>query len=394
MRVTPLPTPRPTTTTALCAPALPPGAWGATLPRLPRPHRSAAAGVPPLDAGFFFPVSPTPTPGLRALRRLYTPLEHRPRPRGAVRRALGLWEILGGGASRTPSPLPPGQRGEGALISGPNMATGARRTFGGGRPRRPRRHRPRRTRAYRAFPRPPLRGNRLRGPKPLVGLGERLLRPAFRPRRRRGAPQPRGVEVGLLRAPREGGLAPQRPTHSAPAAGRGVPFPLPVPKVRYRPGLSRAWRLLRLQFCLAWGLPWARQRRLSNFITQLRGVTGLGFTQMCLCGVGSLVKEAGLSPAGGLGRGAWVNGRLTRNPFFQLYLGDRVALGQTGGAHPRRDLEWLAPLATAPSPAWEVDGLTRAVTIVAEPTPAGRRPLLSRPLPFLTFRMYNWKYRH
>ena len=115
---------------------------------------------------------------------------------------------------------------------------------------------------------------------------------------------------------------------------------------------------------------------------------------MCLCGLGSLVKEAGLSTAPGLGRGAWVNGRLARNPFFQLYRGDRVSLGQAQGDHPRRDLEWLAPLATAPSPAWEVDGLTRAVTIVAEPTPAGRRPLLSRPLPFLTFRMYNWKYRH
>lgn len=29
----------------------------------------------------------------------------------------------------------------------------------------------------------------------------------------------------------------------------------PVPQTRYRPGLSHAWRLLRLQFCLAWGFP-------------------------------------------------------------------------------------------------------------------------------------------
>ena len=379
------------------APALMQGSWGAVLPRLPRAPGPSSAGVPPLDAGFFFPTTATPTPGLRSLRRLYVPLQHQSRPRGAVRRALGLWEILGGAPARTPSPLPPGQRGEGALISGPNMATSARRTFGGGRPRRPRRRRPRRTRAYRAFPRPrpPLPGQRPRGAKPLVGLGERLLRPAFRPRRRGGAAQPGSLEGALLRAPRGGqALAPQRPSLSAPRPGGGSPFPLPVPKVRYKPGLSRAWRLLRLQFCLAWGLPWSRQRRLSNFITQLRGVTGLGFTQMCLCGLGSLVKEAGLSSDSGLGRGAWVNGRLARNPFFQLYRGDRVALGPTGGAHPRRDLEWLAPLATAPSPAWEVDGLTRAVTVVAEPTPAGRRPLLSRPLPFLTFRMYNWKYRH
>jgi len=29
----------------------------------------------------------------------------------------------------------------------------------------------------------------------------------------------------------------------------------PLPQTRYKPGLSKAWRLLRLQFCLSWGLP-------------------------------------------------------------------------------------------------------------------------------------------
>jgi hypothetical protein len=28
----------------------------------------------------------------------------------------------------------------------------------------------------------------------------------------------------------------------------------PISQVRYKPGLSKAWRLLRMQFCLAWGL--------------------------------------------------------------------------------------------------------------------------------------------
>ena len=90
-----------------------------------------------------------------------------------------------------------------------------------------------------------------------------------------------------------------------------------------------------------------------------------------------------------LGRGAWVNGRLTRNPFFQLYKGDRVMIGPGESYDPRRSLDWLAPLATAPLPSWEVDGLTQSVTVIAEPALGGRRPLLGRPLPFLTFRMYN-----
>jgi hypothetical protein len=159
--------------------------------------------------------------------------------------------------------------------------------------------------------------------------------------------------------------------------------------VRYKPGLARTWRALRLQFCVAWGLPWARQRRLTQFISQLRGITGLGFLQMCMGGLGALIKESGLSPAGVLARGGWVNGRLVRNPFFQLYRGDRVALAPTEGTHPRRDLGWLASLQTAPLGVWEVDGLTRAVTIIADPAPGVRRPLTGRPLPFLTFRMYN-----
>lgn len=279
------------------------------------------------------------------------------------------------------------------------MATGARRTFGVGRPPRPRPGRPRRRgRAYRlprapryprwgSTPRPHLR-------TPMVTLRRRLRRPTFRSRKRGRGGSPLGAAL-LASVTSTGGVAPVGPALSRPHGARGENFPSPIPKVRYRPGLARAWRLLRLQFCLAWGLPWARQRRLTNFIAQLRGVSGLGFIQMCLCGLGALVRESGLgAPSCALRQGAWVNGRLARNPFFQLYKGDRVALGPTESPFPRRDLAWIAPLATAPSPAWEVDGLTRAVTVVYEPTPASRRPLLSRPLPFLTFRMYNWKYRH
>jgi hypothetical protein len=114
----------------------------------------------------------------------------------------------------------------------------------------------------------------------------------------------------------------------------------------------------------------------------------MGFIQMCLGGLGVLVKESGLTRIADMDRGGWVNGRLIRNPFFQLYQGDRVVVGPTAGVHPRRDLQWLAYLKTAPLEVWEVDGLTRSVTVLGDPA-IGARPLIGRPTPFLTFRMYN-----
>lgn len=61
----------------------------------------------------------------------------------------------------------------------------------------------------------------------------------------------------------------------------------------------------------------------------------------------------------------------------------------------RRDLELLQYFQTSPLQAWEVDGLTRSLSLYEDPS---RAPLPARsclrPFPFLTFRMYNWKYRH
>lgn len=113
---------------------------------------------------------------------------------------------------------------------------------------------------------------------------------------------------------------------------------------------------------------------------------------MCMGGLGALIKESGLGSAAGLALGAWVNGRLVRNPFFQVYMGDRIIPGVKGGGRGRTML-WANQLRTAPLGAWEVDGLTRTITIVAEPS-VRLRPQTARPIPFLTFRMYNWKYRH
>ncbi len=143
-----------------------------------------------------------------------------------------------------------------------------------------------------------------------------------------------GLRGGLAKL-NPGALAPQtsfelvrgalgaRPSKSGRVGGRS----LRVPQTRYRPGLSRAWRLLRLQFCLAWGLPWLRQRRFTNYVSQLVAVNGLSFLKMCLSSIGLVVRASALlPPSASLGDKVFVNGRYVVNPFFQVFKGDRVSL--------------------------------------------------------------------
>ena len=79
--------------------------------------------------------------------------------------------------------------------------------------------------------------------------------------------------------------------------------------------------------CLSWGLPWLRQRRLTNYVSQLSHVTGLNFVRMCTASIGFVVKASFLVGTQLLvGDKAFVNGIAVRNPFFQVYKGDRVSL--------------------------------------------------------------------
>jgi hypothetical protein len=130
------------------------------------------------------------------MRRFRLRLSHGRRPRPAVRRALGLWGVLGGARLQTPSPLPPGAGAGGALLRGPNFVSSLRRTLGGRRAARPPRRRPRRRLGYRPLHRPA--GDTGATPRPpVLGLGERLLRPVFHPRPRLpGAPALRGALLG------------------------------------------------------------------------------------------------------------------------------------------------------------------------------------------------------
>jgi len=125
------------------------------------------------------------------------------------------------------------------------------------------------------------------------------------------------------------GLSPTSlPPSGAPGRQKHNGALRPLQQVRYKPGLSKAWRLLRLQFCLAWALPWLRQRRFTNYVTQLTRVTGLGFLRMCAYSLGSLMRGSGLLPltSGLVQTCAFVNGARVNNPFFQIHRGDRVGL--------------------------------------------------------------------
>jgi hypothetical protein len=137
-----------------------------------------------------------------------------------------------------------------------------------------------------------------------------------------------------------------------------------VPQARYKPGLSKAWRLLRLQFCLAWGLPWLRQRRFTNYVSQLDGITGLNFIKMCVSSVGFVVKASSLTaPSASFGDKAFVNGQHVYNPFFQVFRGDRVAVAKQSMPSTKRWVAFTNVVDIPPIAGWEVDGLARSTTI-------------------------------
>lgn len=179
-----------------------------------------------------------------------------------------------------------------------------------------------------------------------------------------------------------------RPAPSQRGGAAHIPRP-PLAQVRLKPGLSKVWRLLRLQFCLVWGLRLLRQRRLTNFIEQLQGVAGLNFFRMCALSVGAVIRESGLTPLSPCS--GFVNGVRAPTPFFQVYEGDRIHVVK----EPRpRGSPWRSKLegGAAPLEIGEVDGLTRTVTVWGELPLATKGSVAV--FPFLTFRMYNWKYRY
>lgn len=395
------------------APALPVVApWGLLARRLPQGPQDTGCRAT-LDWGFFFPTTQllaSPTP-MRGGVRFGD--EAAPGEAADLRRGLALWEILEGATVDTSSLFPttdvsltdvstnllsygglrftPSAAAESLDLEerapGPSWAEGgAEEPLLGPTPE--------------AAPTPPTD---LEGPAPSLAPFSPLLENEEGDEEGAVADDaaPTTVEEAHAAVAALGGpncLPPLLPyaTSLPPSRMRRGGGLQPLPQVRYKPGLARAWRLLRLQFCLAWGLPWLRQRRFTNYVTQLAGVTGLGFVQMCLLSAGALIRGSGLLPTTEFHPGGiFVNGRRAPTPLLQVYKGDRVSVPPmpTGGRH--RLPRWVGAVAPRPLEGWEVDALARVVTLWGEPAPTLAALAQPRsPLPFLTFRMYNWKYRH
>lgn len=112
---------------------------------------------------------------------------------------------------------------------------------------------------------------------------------------------------------------------------------------------------------------------------------------MCSSSIGFIVRASFLvTPQTLLGEKAFVNGVYVANPFFQVYKGDRVSLLTPSTPSNSRKQAFTAFLRVPPFGSWEVDGLSKAVSIWAEPSVRELQKFtFKRPVPFLTFRMYN-----
>jgi len=117
---------------------------------------------------------------------------------------------------------------------------------------------------------------------------------------------------------------------------------------------------------------------------------------MCTSSIGFIVKASFFLPTPAMwGERAFVNGVYVSNPFFQTYKGDRVTIAGPSIPSRSRKQALTSIIRVPPFRGWEVDGLTRSVSLWAEPLAKELENFtLRKPVPFLTFRMYNWKYRH
>lgn len=191
-------------------------------------------------------------------------------------------------------------------------------------------------------------------------------------------------------------------------------------QVRLRPGLSNIWRDCRALFVHHRRLKLFRQKRLTNYITLTRHVAGFNLIKLLTLSVGWVSKNSNLmygdffsgeASWNQIYRGRWfLNGRAVLNPFFQLYAGDVLILQKYTSDAPCisysfsfnlnrkwKNWGWLAAwrrpdICKTP---WylEVDELTNTVTILTLPQKVSDfDPVTAQLAPFLTYRMYNWKY--
>jgi hypothetical protein len=269
------------------------GQWAVALPRTPNFQiAKQAQSTKVLDKGFFFPISTPWVHGGVSYKKLSTKAKGQRALSPALCRVSSTWEVLeGGGFSLLKRGIRPGVRPANDSYSSSN----SHNFYGGVKPYKRRKRR-------RAQIRPPLRavGGMFgkRKAKKVAGFRKALR---LLPRKKRKVrsykylksirPRTslwRAARFSRLKAPLawsknsvklnkkttqlglKGGLPKLGPEVSTPSkadrrAGGVFSTHMPrlgqrgvdkkknfrVPQARYKPGLSKAWRLLRLQFCLA-----------------------------------------------------------------------------------------------------------------------------------------------
>lgn len=342
--------------------------WSAALlrtPHLKSPKPTQQTRV--LDKGFFFPVSTPWVHGGVTHKRLSTKVGGHRTPASALCRVSSIWEVLEGGEF---SLIKRGGKPEIRQTNDGYSSSHSLSFYGGVKPFKRRKRKrvqikstlspnkggiskkrakkiagfkkalrllPRRKRKARSYrylksvrPRASLwraaRFPRLRAPlvwsKKATHLNKTTPQIGLRASLPKLSPKTPGLDK--LYGPARGVCSTHIPMFRQWGAGKKKNFR--VPQARYKPGLSKAWRLLRLQFCLAWGLPWLRQRRFTNYVSQLNGITGLNFLKMCVSSVGFVVRASSLTLSGSFGDKAFVNGQHVCNPFFQVFMGDRITV--------------------------------------------------------------------
>lgn len=189
---------------------------------------------------------------------------------------------------------------------------------------------------------------------------------------------------------------------------------------RFRPGLSTQWREHRWVHANRFNLKLRRQRRLTNYVLLTQTLGGFNYIKTLAMSAIGLARQSGLMSWASTPpmrqqahytAGFWLlNGRPLAQPLIQTYPGDWMAyVGPDFGAlrnlykpwygYPRLlkrlglSLVWTP--AHMPAAPWyvEVDELTNTLAVLADPTKLSDfSPAFWQGLPFMTNRLYNWKY--
>jgi hypothetical protein len=161
-----------------------------------------------------------------------------------------------------------------------------------------------------------------------------------------------------------------------------------------------------------------RQRRLTSFFARLRGLGGFGFLRLISLAAGQVLNFSFSFCLPSASFLTWslcpwaclLNGAFLVNPFSQVFVGDVLQVfSSCPSSHPSylslrqtslsaffrgHFLRGFGLRNTADVPGFlEVDELTFSAVILVEPTISSLLCFaLTGPAPFLSFRLYNWKY--